>query len=131
MKEKISKKAKGPTKNMTVDKGYRSLLKNIKERIRLSQYEALKTVNKEMIGLYWDIGKMIVNKQNTEKWGKSVVEMLAKDLQNDFPGIGGFSPQNLWYMRQFYTEYYKNQKLQPLVGEIVQPKRYEQNINVI
>jgi predicted nuclease of restriction endonuclease-like (RecB) superfamily len=97
---------------------YAELLKNIKERITAAQYEALKTVNKELIALYWDIGRMIVERQDKESWGKSVVELLSKDLQAEFPGIRGFSMQNLWYMRQFYLNYRGNQKLQPMVGEI-------------
>jgi len=100
------------------DKKYVSCLNEIKQRIRAAQYEALKSVNKEMIQLYWDIGKKIVESQKKHGWGKSVVESLAKDLQAEFPGMHGFSPQNLWYMRQFYAEYHKNINLQPLVGEI-------------
>lgn len=107
-----------PGNEKLISKNYHSLLKDVKERIRSAQYDALKAVNKELISLYWDIGRMIIEKQKGEKWGKSVVEMLAKDLQNEFPGIQGFSHQNLWYMRQFYTEYTRNAKLQPLVGEI-------------
>ena len=61
---------------------------------------------------------MIVERQDKESWGKSVVELLSKDLQAEFPGIRGFSMQNLWYMRQFYLNYRGNQKLQPMVGEI-------------
>jgi len=97
---------------------YAALLAEVKERVRSAQYEALKVVNKEMVVLYWDIGNLIVKRQNKEGWGKSVVERLANDLQNEFPGVKGFSVQNLWYMRQFYLEYRDNEKLQPLVGEI-------------
>jgi len=97
---------------------YAALLAEVKERIRSAQYGALKVVNKEMIALYWDLGKLTVERQNREGWGKSVVERLANDLQNEFPGVSGFSVQNLWYMRQFYLEYHDNEKLQPLVGEI-------------
>ncbi len=97
---------------------YTNLLQEVKERIRSAQYEALKAVNKELINLYWDIGKMIVERQKEHGWGKSVVETLARDLQVEFPGMHGFSVQNLWYMRQFYAEYNNDEKLQPLVGEI-------------
>jgi predicted nuclease of restriction endonuclease-like (RecB) superfamily len=97
---------------------YAALLKDVKERIRSAQYEALKVVNKALIGLYWDIGLMIVERQRGETWGKSVVERLATDLHREFPGIQGFSSQNLWYMRQFYLEYHAKPKLQPMVGEI-------------
>ena len=100
------------------NKEYQDLLRQIKQRVNKAQYEALKAVNKELISLYWDIGRMIVEQQGRQGWGKSVVENLAKDLRLEFPGTQGFSSQNLWYMRQFYLEYGKNTKLQPLVGEI-------------
>jgi predicted nuclease of restriction endonuclease-like (RecB) superfamily len=97
---------------------YAKLLTAVKERVRAAQYAALKAVNAELVGLYWDIGRMIVERQAGETWGKAVVQRLAVDLQYEFPGIRGFSAQNLWYMRQFYVEYNGNERLQPLVGEI-------------
>ena len=98
--------------------GYPELLQGIKDRVRSAQYDALKAVNKELIALYWDIGRMIVERQKGDTWGKAVVERLAADLQDEFPGMQGFSAQNLWYMRQFYSEYSCKANLQPLVGEI-------------
>src|SRR3989338_9335860 len=98
--------------------GYSELLADIKQRIRSAQYEALKAVNKELISLYWDIGRMIVERQKGETWGKSVVKLLARDLEAAFPGIGGFSASNLWRMRVFYQTYSDNQKLAPMVREI-------------
>src|SRR3990167_9245792 len=97
---------------------YLKLLQDIKSRIRAAQYEALKAVNKELITLYWDIGKMIAQRQKGDTWGKSIVQQLAADLQKEFPGIRGFSEQNLWRMKQFYQAYVKNEKLSPLVREI-------------
>ena len=97
---------------------YKIFFKEIKERIHKAQYDALRAVNKELINLYWDIGKSIVVKQEKLGWGKAIVETLAKDLQKEFPGMHGFSVQNLWNMRQFYSAYNDNPKLQPLVGEI-------------
>ena len=97
---------------------YIEFVVNIKEKIRKSQYEAFKAINKEMLNLYWNIGKEIVIKQEEFGWGKSVVKTLAEELQKEFPGISGFSTQNLWRMRNFYTQYKDNQKLAPLVGEI-------------
>ena len=99
-------------------KDYNILLGDIKKRIMSAQYEALKTVNKELITLYWDIGMMITKRQKGHTWGKSIVAQLSKDLHTEFKGIKGFSSQNLWYMKQFYIEYKDNLKLQPLVGEI-------------
>lgn len=97
---------------------YVAFLCQIKERIRSAQYEALKAVNKELINLYWDIGKMIVERQEKEGWGKAVVERLSDDLQKEFLGIVGFSVSGLWRMRHFYQTYYRNTKLAPLVREI-------------
>ena len=102
----------------TTDQNFNIFVKEIKSKILSSQYEALKAVNKELINLYWDIGKNIVQKQEAYEWGKSVVKNLSEELQKEFVGMKGFSVQNLWNMRQFYIEYHENEKLQPLVGEI-------------
>jgi predicted nuclease of restriction endonuclease-like (RecB) superfamily len=104
--------------NMAIGHNFVSFVEEIKKKILSSQYEALKAVNKELIKLYWDIGKNIVEKQEQFGWGKSVVKNLSNELQKEFVGIKGFSVQNLWNMRQFYLEYHQNEKLQPLVGEI-------------
>lgn len=99
-------------------KDYAKLLSTIKERIKEAQYQALKTVNKELISLYWDIGKLIIEKQKDEKWGRAVVEHLATDLQSIFEGMKGFSARNIWYMRNFYLSYHNKKKLQALTAEI-------------
>jgi predicted nuclease of restriction endonuclease-like (RecB) superfamily len=101
-----------------IPKDYTVLLNDIKQRIRSAQYEALKAVNKKLISLYWDIGRIIVERQKGETWGKSVVELLAKDLQAEFPGIRGFSTRNIWNMRNFYHSYCGVPKLQQLAAEI-------------
>lgn len=97
---------------------YAELLKDVKQRVRAAQYEALRAVNKELIALYWDIGRLIVERQEGRTWGRAVVENLARDLQVEFPGMRGFSTQNLWRMRQFYETYGRSEKLSPLVREI-------------
>lgn len=101
-----------------VPQDYQSFLVDVKQRIRSAQYDALRAVNRELIALYWDIGQMIVERQQKESWGRAVVEQLATDLQGEFPGIQGFSAQNLWRMRQFYEAYSANEKLSPMVREI-------------
>lgn len=101
-----------------ISKEYKAFLEEIKRKVYEAQYQAMRKVNKELIGLYWYIGQSIVTRQQRFKWGKAVVETLAADLQNEFPGVSGFSVQNLWYMRKFYKEYHADEKLQPLVGEI-------------
>lgn len=97
---------------------YIEFLREVKQRIYKSQYEAMKSVNKELIDLYWNLGKMIIEKQDQFSWGKSIVENLSQDLQKEFIGIKGFSSQNLWLMRKFFLTYSNNEKLQPLVREI-------------
>lgn len=97
---------------------YSSFLADIKSRIQSAQYEALRAVNKELVLLYWDLGRLIVERQKEAGWGKAVVERLARDLQGEFPGVRGFSDQNLWRMRRFYEAYTGNEKLSPLVIEI-------------
>lgn len=97
---------------------YATLLADVKERVRSAQYAALRAINKELIGLYWDIGRMIVERQKGKTWGKSVVEQLAKDLYVEFPGVGGFSASNLWRAKLFHEAYTNNPKLAPLVREI-------------
>ena len=72
-------------------KDYAALFAAVKERVRAAQYEALRAINKELVGLYWDIGKMIIARQTDKSWGKAVVERLANDLHAEFPGMAGFS----------------------------------------
>lgn len=97
---------------------YGSLLREVKERIRSAQLAALRSVNRELIELYWDIGRLIVQRQEGETWGRRVVENLSADLRAEFPGISGFSSPNLYRMRQFYEVYRQNEILSPLVREI-------------
>ncbi len=102
---------------MELVKQENQFIAEIKERVRKAQYEALKVVNMELINLYWDIGKDISEKQK-EGWGKSIAPRLSKELQKEFPGVGGFSVGNLWLMAQFYDEYQPGINLVPLVREI-------------
>lgn len=97
---------------------YTQLLAEVKERVRSAQLAALKAVNTELVGLYWDLGRMIVERQVGETWGKSVVEKLSADLQREFPAVGGFSASNLWRMKAFFELYREDEKLAPLVREI-------------
>lgn len=105
--------------SVTMPEGYVKFLKDIKDRIRVAQVKAALSVNRELLSLYWDIGKLIVQRQETERWGKSVVEQLSHDIRTEFPHIKGFSPQNLWHMRSFFlawTEEVLN--LQQPVGDL-------------
>jgi predicted nuclease of restriction endonuclease-like (RecB) superfamily len=99
-------------------KVYEPFIKDIKTLIYRHQYEAMKAVNTELMQLYWSIGKEIDKQQREHDWGESVVEVLAKELQKEFPGVQGFSSRNLWRMRTFYNEYSQNTILPPSVAEI-------------
>ena len=97
---------------------YRQFLDEVKGEIRQAKVRVARSANRELIQLYWRLGKAITEKQAALGWGRSVVERLAQDLQKVFQGRSGFSTQNLWYMRQFYLEYQEDENLQQLVGEI-------------
>jgi len=101
-----------------IGQDYPALLAEIKTRIESAQYTALRAVNKELVGLYWDIGRLIAERQQREGWGKAVVTQLAADLQAGFPATAGFSASNLWRMRAFFETYRDTAKLAPLVREI-------------
>lgn len=79
---------------------------------------ALKAVNAELINMYWEIGAYVSHKVKDGGWGKSIVADFSKFLQNHYPTLKGFSPQNIWRMKQFYETYHENEKLSPLVREI-------------
>ena len=102
---------------MNLEISQHNFISDKKNKVRQAQYEALKVVNTQLINLYWEIGKSISEKQS-ENWGKAIVPTLSKELQNEFPGIGGFSVGNLWLMAQFYSEYQAVEFLVPLVREI-------------
>ena len=74
---------------VSLSKDYKQFLAEIKEKVYQSQYQAMRQVNKALINLYWEIGKSIIARQKRHRWGKSVVEKLAEDLQKEFPGMDG------------------------------------------
>jgi len=84
---------------------YAVFFESLKHRVQQAQTRAVLSVNRELIQLYWDIGRSIVERQEREGWGKGVVDRLASDIQKAFPGIQGFSPRNVWRMRAFFLAY--------------------------
>lgn len=101
-----------------IGKEYINFLNEIKLRIVAARIRAIRSVSKELIRLYWDIGKSIVYRQQKYKWGDNIVEALARDLKEEFSQVHGFSERNLWNMRRFYEEYKNKPFLQQLVAEI-------------
>ncbi|MBD3392205.1 MAG: DUF1016 family protein, partial [Chitinivibrionales bacterium] len=84
---------------------YPAFLGEIRERIRSAQVRASFAVNRELIQLYWDVGRLIVSVQDSVGWGKGVIPRLAADIRNDFPELRGFSERNLGRMKAFFAEY--------------------------
>ena len=98
---------------------YIKWLKEIKQKIKVSQIKATLSVNTELIQLYIELGRQINNKQKKSKWGSGFIKQLSSDLRIDFPDIGGFSESNLRLCRRFYLFYYEKIEIkEQLVPEI-------------
>jgi len=85
--------------------GYDAFLHDVKTRVQQAQLQALVAVNKELILLYWHIGRGILERQKVQGWGAKVIDHLAHDLRLAFPHMQGLSPRNLKYMRAFAEAY--------------------------
>jgi len=81
---------------------YRVFIQDIKQRIHGAQIKAASAVNRELLQLYWDLAERIVAKQREAAWGDGFLARASRDLQDEFPGVKGFSERNLKYMRQWY-----------------------------
>ncbi|WP_099068612.1 DUF1016 N-terminal domain-containing protein [Nostoc linckia] len=97
---------------------YDNFLRELKERIRNAQVRAALSINRELILLYWQIGRDILFRQQQQGWGTKVIERLARDLKEAFPEMKGFSARNLKYMRAFAEAYPDEQIVQQLVALI-------------
>lgn len=87
---------------MVIDNIHLQTIKQLKSAILASRYRVAVLANKEMLGLYFAVGKLISEKTNQEKWGAKVLEVVSNDLQNELPGLRGFSASNIKKMRIFY-----------------------------
>lgn len=103
---------------LVLPKGYEEFLEEIKRRIQAAQIKASLSVNKELVLLYWSIGKSILDKQAAEGWGSKIIDRMARDLATDFPGVSGFSVRNLKYMRKFAEVYPDLQFVQTLLAQL-------------
>jgi predicted nuclease of restriction endonuclease-like (RecB) superfamily len=97
---------------------YDQFLAALKQRIRTAQVKAALAVNQELVMLYWQIGREILERQQQQGWGAKVVERLSKDLRQEFPEMKGLSRSNLLYMRAFAEAYPDEQIVQQVVGRI-------------
>ena len=90
-----------PMSDALVPGGYGDLLAEITSEVRVARLRAARTVNSELLALYWRIGRLILIRQESEPWGSGVIKRLANDLRREFPDMKGLSPTNLQYMRAF------------------------------
>jgi predicted nuclease of restriction endonuclease-like (RecB) superfamily len=97
---------------------YNELFNQIIETINSSRFSVYKAINNHLMSLNFEIGKLIVDSQSENNWGKSIVDTLSKDINKIIDGKKGYSPQNLWSMRQFYLEYKDKADLLDLALEI-------------
>jgi predicted nuclease of restriction endonuclease-like (RecB) superfamily len=99
-------------------KTYLELLDQLKGQIRAAQVKAALAVNRELVLLYWDIGRQILERQTSEGWGKNVIPRLPKDLSSEFPEMKGLSPRNLGYMKAFAEAWPEEPILQQLAAKL-------------
>jgi len=99
---------------------YGALLADLKRRVRLAQVRAAFAVNRELVLLYWHIGREILRSQQAEGWGAKVIERLARDLRKEFPDMSGLTSRNLKYMRAFVEAYSSGESVRQLAGQFVQ-----------
>jgi predicted nuclease of restriction endonuclease-like (RecB) superfamily len=97
---------------------YHDYLAQLKERIRSAQVKAALAINRELVLLYWEIGRDILQRQAQQGWGTKVIDQLAKDLKLEFPEMSGLSARNLKYMRAFAEAYPDEPIVQQLVAQI-------------
>jgi predicted nuclease of restriction endonuclease-like (RecB) superfamily len=111
-------KQKGQQPAAQLPAGYAELLESLKARIREAQVRAALSVNRELVLLYWHIGREILQRQEREGWGAKVIDRLARDLRREFPDMKGFSPRNLKYMRAFAEAWPDEQIVQQAAAQI-------------
>lgn len=107
MAKKTTKALMKSSKAFLTLSNYSQFIKSLKEKVRSAQLKASIAVNQELIKLYWELGRDVVKRQEKEKWGSKVIERIAQDLQNEFPGKEGFSRSNIFRMKAFYLAYEK------------------------
>ena len=103
---------------LAISADYRQFVEELKARVATARLSAARRINHEMIFLYWDIGRGIVEKQKALGWGESVVEMVAEELRQTFPSMSGFSPRNVWDMKRFFEAYSAPESLAQVVREM-------------
>ncbi|NLY42192.1 MAG: DUF1016 domain-containing protein [Desulfovibrionales bacterium] len=107
-----------PVSLIPTPQGYADWLADLKNRIHNAQQRATLAVNRELVGLYWQIGRDILARQAEQGWGAKVIDRLAHDLRAAFPDMKGFSRANLMYMRAFAEAWPDFAIVQQAVGQL-------------
>ncbi|MDO8520154.1 MAG: PDDEXK nuclease domain-containing protein [Deltaproteobacteria bacterium] len=97
---------------------YVNVLNDIKKKIAKTRIHAALAANSHMVLLYWDIGQVILHRQQQEGWGAKTIDRLSQDLRDSFPDMSGFSPRNLKYMRAFATAWPDSKIVQRTVAQL-------------
>ena len=116
MSDKVDKRT--PDALAVEPDGYREWLADVKARVQAAQQRAALAVNHELFGVYWRLGRDILDRQDREGWGAKIVDRLARDLKTEFPEVKGFSPRNLKYMRRFAEAWPDPQIVQQLLHKV-------------
>jgi predicted nuclease of restriction endonuclease-like (RecB) superfamily len=103
---------------MGLPDGYAAVLNEIKRRIQTERLRTVMAANSAMIMLYWDIGRLILDRQEREGWGARVIDRLSADLREAYPDMSGLSPRNLKYMRTFAAAWPDPSIVQRVVAQI-------------
>jgi predicted nuclease of restriction endonuclease-like (RecB) superfamily len=107
-----------PARLLPIPDGYSEWLTDLKGRIHAAQQRATLAVNRELVLVYWQIGRDILDRQARQGWGAKVIDRLAADLRTAFPDMKGFSRANLMYMRAFAEAWPDVQIVQQAVGQL-------------
>lgn len=114
--------------NLAHSSTYRKLITDLKDRIRSAQIKAAISVNTQLIELYWEIGQLITERQESSGWGDGIIEKIAQDLSREFETMKGFSPRNLYFIKQWYRFYAKQEEF---VKQVVSQIPWGHNIVII
>lgn len=107
-----------PDLQINMPENYAILLNDLKNKIQTTRLRTVLNANAELVLMYWEIGHIILQKQENEGWGAKVIDRLSYDLRTAFPDMKGFSPRNLKYMRAFATAWPDKAIVQELLAQL-------------
>jgi predicted nuclease of restriction endonuclease-like (RecB) superfamily len=107
-----------PPSHAGMPETYAAILAEIKQRIQTERLRVVMAANSAMVMLYWDIGRLILDRQEHEGWGAKVIDRLSADLREAYPDMSGLSPRNLKYMRAFAAAWPDRSIVQEVLAQI-------------